>query len=111
MRRNYYRTFFEMRNSLAAIVIALCFTNSFAQSSFTEKPAYSIQSSNANEIVISVNPNYHIRTVVDAATGERYERISFSGSSVKGIAPGAPAAEWLPLSVLIPSKEPARIEI
>ena len=102
MRRNTYRTSsFLLRNSLplAAIVIALGFTNCFAQSSFTEKPSYSVLSSNSNEVVISVTPNYHIRTVTSGTTGESYERISFSGSSIKGIAIGAPAAEWLPLSV------------
>lgn len=113
MRRNTSRTFFGLRNSLslAAIVIALGFTNSFAQSGFTEKPSFSVLSSNANEIVISISPDYQIQTVVDETTGASYERISFSGSSLKGILPGSPAAEWLPLSVLIPSKEPARIEI
>ncbi len=102
-----------MRNSfpLAAIVLVLSFTNSFAQSGFTEKSAYSVLSSNPNEIIISVSPTYHIHTVVDEKTGESYERISFSGSSIKGLSPGAPAAEWLSLSVLIPSKQPAHFEI
>ncbi len=96
---------------LASFVLVLSFTNSFAQSDFTQKSAYSILSSNPNEIIISISPNYHIHTVVDEKTGEKYERINFSGSSIKGIPIGAPAAEWLPLSVLIPSNESAYVEI
>ena len=102
-----------MRNSLPllAALSAFGFADGFAQENFSAQTSYTVLSSNPNEVIVSVKPDYTFRSVTDEKTGASYERISFSGGSLNGIAIGAPAAEWLSLALLAPSKEPARIQI
>ena len=118
MRRNNYRTYFSdllsfrftrMRLPLCAVIALLCTNISSAQD--IRSSAYQVISSDSRSVVISFHPEYTFQTVVDEKTGERYEHISFAGSSVSGIPVGAPAAEYLPLDLLLPSNESAHFEI
>jgi hypothetical protein len=83
----------------------------FAQDTPLAKPAYTVISSTPNEVLISVTPEYTTHSVIDEKTGAKYERISVTGGTTKGLAIGAPAAEWIPIRLLAPTNEPATIEI
>ncbi|MDP4235411.1 MAG: type IX secretion system sortase PorU [Bacteroidota bacterium] len=111
MRRNNYRKYIQHLLSLAIAFLAIGAADSFAQSQLFAPPSYTVLSSNSKEVVISIHPEYHIRTVTDETTGENCELINFTGGSSKGIAIGAPSAQRLELSLLIPSKESARFQI
>ena len=114
MRRNNYRTYcLFLRNSLPLSILfwSVFCVQGFAQKSFPGNPPYNVLSSNPGEVIITIHPEYRIYTVTDEKTGESYERITFNGSSLKGIASGAPATEWIPIDLLAPSKELANVEI
>jgi hypothetical protein len=111
MCRNSYRSYrLSLWNPLplASLLIAFFCTNAFAQNLTS---AYTVTSSTPNEVVISIHPQYSTRTVTDEKTGESYERISVIGGTTKGLVTGTPAAEWIPVELLAPSKEEATVTI
>jgi len=109
MRRNNYRSYhLSLRIPLP---LAVFITAIFCASALAQNPAYTIISATAKEVVISVHPHYTIRTVTDEKTGASYEHISVSGGTTKGLLPGSPAAEWIPVELLAPSKDEPQFEI
>src|SRR5579872_6151416 len=91
MRRNNYMTYSRfLRNSLSlsALLCSVFCLQGYAQSSLTGNLPYNVVSANSREVIVTVHPEYQFRTVTDESTGDSYQRISFHGSSLKGIAPG-----------------------
>src|SRR5690348_7071589 len=116
MRRNNYKSTqvsgvrLLVSGLVCLMMAAFFFQSSFAQTKETGLP-YTVISSNEHEVIISIHPDYQIRTITDEKTGESYEQITFRGGSVKDIPVGAPATQWLPIQLLTPSKEPVAVQI
>ncbi|MEI8134498.1 MAG: type IX secretion system sortase PorU [bacterium] len=111
MRRNNLHTSrLSVRNLIPLFVLLVC-SPIFGQSPHSPKSSYSVISSTAQELIISVHPEYSSEIVYDAKTGEAYTKISVAGGSLNGIAVGEPAAEWIPIQILLPSNDEANISI
>lgn len=95
------------------ILLVLSFANGllFAQENPYGKRYYTVLSSSAKELLISISPEYKERTVTDNKTGEEYTQIDITGGTLDELTQGEPALEWLRLPILLPSNTIPKVEV